>query len=109
MMGKVIDCHIHAVDKKDFELYKKHACADFFVNIRSIEVGRLFKPFDFEDFKDCKEMFFLDSLNLDRVEDELLRIELDLQKYERIIGLKIYIGYQSYYANDPKVYKIIFH
>ena len=54
---EIFDCHCHFVDKTDFELYKKTAIATKFLNIRSTNNPNLVKPYDFETFKDEKNMF----------------------------------------------------
>ena len=51
-------------------------------------------------------MYFLDSVDLDHVEDELKKIEKKKKKYPRIIGIKIYLGYQKYFANNEKIFKV---
>lgn len=104
---QLFDCHVHAVVKKDFEVYNKTSKATKWLNIRSIDIEELLKPYDFEEFQDIENMYFLDSVNLDKVEQELEKVEEDLQKYKRIVGVKIYLGYQHYYGNDKRVEKVI--
>lgn len=105
-MGNIIDCHLHVLNKQDFEMYKKTACANKFINIRGINIEEMLKPFKFEDFIDLENMYFLDSINLNNVDDELIRIANDLKKYPRILGIKIYLGYQRFYANDKKIMRV---
>lgn len=103
---EIFDCHCHFVDKKDFELYKKTAIATKFLNIRSTNNPNLVKPYNFETFKDEKDMFFTESVDLYNLEDELTRVEENLKNNNRIIGIKIYLGYQLFYANDEKIFKV---
>ena len=105
-MNKIIDCHLHVITKKDFEIYKKTSCADYFVNIRGLNIEEMLKPYKFEEFLDIDNMFFLDSVDLNFVDDELVRIEKDTEKYPKILGIKIYLGYQKFYANDKKIFKV---
>lgn len=106
-MKNIVDCHLHAITKDEFELYKKTSCADKFVNIRGLYIDEMLDPYDFEDFIDNRDMYFIDSVDLNDVDNELIKVENDIKKYPRIIGVKIYLGYQKYYANDERVYKVI--
>lgn len=103
---EIFDCHCHFVEKKDFELYKKTANATKFLNIRSTNNPNLIKPYNFETFKNEKDMFFTESVDLYNLEQELARVEKNLKNNNRIIAIKIYLGYQSFYANDEKIFKI---
>lgn len=103
---EIFDCHCHFVEKKDFELYKKTANATKFLNIRSINHPNLVKPYSFDIFKDEKNMFFTESVDLYNLEKELIRVEENLKNNNRIIAIKIYLGYQSFYANDEKIFKV---
>lgn len=102
----IIDCHCHFVEKKDFELYKKTASATKFLNMRSINNPSLVKPYNFETFKDEKNMFFTESVDLYNLEEELIRVEENLKNNDRIVAIKIYLGYQLFYANDEKIFKV---
>jgi predicted TIM-barrel fold metal-dependent hydrolase len=103
---KIVDCHMHTLNKKEFELYMKTSSASTFINIRGLYIEECLNPYDFEDFLDNKNMYFIDSIDLNDIDNELLKIEKDLKKYPRIIGIKIYLGYQKYYANDKRIYRI---
>lgn len=103
---EIFDCHCHFVEKKDFELYKKTANATKFLNIRSTNNPNLVKPYNFETFEDEKDMFFTESVDLYNLEDELTRVEENLKNNNRIVAIKIYLGYQPFYANDEKVFKV---
>jgi len=98
---------MHVTNRAEFDLYLKTACATHFINIRGIDDCALTctPPYD-TDLYEIKNMYFLEAVNLDDVNNELLRIENELQKYKRIVGIKIYLGYQQYYANDPKVFAV---
>ena len=102
----IVDCHIHALTKTEFNLYKKTACANKYINIRGLYIDEMLDPYDFEEFVDNGDMYFIDSVDLDDINNELNKIEMDLNKYPRIIAIKIYLGYQKYYANDEKIYKV---
>lgn len=106
MLEKIFDCHCHFVEKEDFELYKKTANATKFLNIRSTNNPNLVKPYNFETFEDEKDMFFTESVDLYNLEDEFKRVEENLKKNNRIVAIKIYLGYQYFYANDEKVFKV---
>ena len=102
----IVDCHMHTLTKKEFNLYKKTACANKYINIRGLYIDEMLDPYDFEEFVDNGDMYFIDSVDLDDINNELNKIEMDLNKYPRIIAIKIYLGYQKYYANDEKIYKV---
>lgn len=106
MKREIFDCHCHFVERKDFELYKKTAHATKFLNIRSTNNPNLIKPYEFETFKDVKNMFFTESVDLYNLEDELERVEENLKNNNRIVAIKIYLGYQPFYANDEKIFKV---
>lgn len=72
---EIFDCHCHFVEKEDFELYKKTANATKFLNIRSTNNSGLVKPYTFDTFKDEKDMFFTESVDLYNLEEELIRVE----------------------------------
>lgn len=102
----IVDCHIHALTKTEFNLYKKTACANKYINIRGLYIDEMLDPYDFEEFVDNGDMYFIDSVDLDDINNEMNKIETDLNKYPRIIAIKIYLGYQKYYANDEKIFKV---
>ena len=104
---KVFDCHLHALTKEDFDLYMKTACASKFINIRGLFIDEMLDPYNFEEFIENENMYFLDSVDLDDIENELAKIKNDISKYPRILGIKIYLGYQKYYANDTKIHKVV--
>lgn len=102
----IVDCHLHALTKEEFKTYMKTANANKFINIRGLTIDEMLEPYDFEEFIDNPNMYFLDSVDLDDIDKELTKIKEDIVKYPRIIGIKIYLGYQKYYANDNKIYKV---
>ena len=102
----IVDCHMHALTKDEFKLYSKTASANKFINIRGLYIDEMLDPYDFDEFIDNENMYFIDSVDLDDVDNELIKIEDDINKYPRIIAVKIYLGYQKYYANDKKIYKV---
>ena len=107
MKNEIFDCHCHFENKEDFELYKKTASATKFLNIRSTnDPGLGTKPYDFETFEDEENMFLTESVDLYNLENELKRVEENLKKNNKIIGIKIYLGYQAFYANDEKIVKV---
>ncbi len=103
---KIVDCHMHVLTKQDFKLYMKTSAANKFINIRGLTIDETLNPFDFEEFIDNDNMYFLDSVNLDEVDEYLCKIKQNIKKYPRILGIKIYLGYQKYYANDNKIFKV---
>ena len=107
MNSIIIDCHMHTITKEEFKVYLKTACASKFINIRGLYIDEMLNPYDFEEFIDNQDMYFLDSVDLNNLDSELIKIENDLQKYPRILGVKMYLGYQKYYANDIRIFKVV--
>lgn len=103
---RIVDCHMHALTKEEFNLYMKTACADKYINIRGLYIDEMLDPYNFEEFIDNDNMYFIDSVDLDDIDNELIKVEKDLNKYPRIIAVKIYLGYQKYYANDERIFKV---
>lgn len=103
---EIFDCHCHFVNKQDFELYKKTASATKFLNIKSTNSSGLVKPYSFDTFKNKCNMFFTESVDLYNLEEELIRVEENLKNNKRIVAIKIYLGYQSFYANDERIVKV---
>ena len=106
MEKEIFDCHCHFVDKEDFELYKKTASATKFLNIRSTNNSGLVKPYDFETFKDEENMFFTESVDLYKLDEELIRVEENLKNNKKIAAIKIYLGYQAFFANDQRIVEV---
>ena len=103
----IVDCHMHVLTKSEFDSYKKTACANKYINIRGLYIDEMLDPYDFEEFIDNDNMYFIDSVDLDDINNELDKIEKDINQYQRIIAIKIYLGYQKYYANDKRIFKIV--
>ena len=104
--NKIIDCHCHFITLDDFELYKKSSCATIYLNIRSITHNSLISAYDFNTFKNVDNMYLTEAIDLDHLESELIRVENNIQQNKKIIAIKIYLGYQHYYANDEKIKKV---
>lgn len=102
----IFDCHCHFVTIEDFELYKKTSPANKFLNIRSINHKVLVKPYNFDAFKGIENMYLTEAVDLNNLDDELIRVENNLKNNNKIIGIKIYLGYQAFYANDKKIKKV---
>lgn len=102
----IVDCHIHTLTKKELETYLKTSSANKFINIRGLYIDEMLDPYDFNEFIDNNDMYFLDSVDLNNIEDELIKVKKDITKYSRILGIKIYLGYQKYYANDERIHKV---
>jgi len=107
MQKDIVDCHMHVLTIDEFNLYKKTACANKFINIRGLYIDEMLDPYEFEEFIENDNMYFIDSVDLDDIDNELLKLEKDIHIYPRIIAVKIYLGYQKYYANDKKIDKVV--
>ena len=62
----IVDCHMHALTKEEFNLYMKTACADKYINIRGLYIDEMLDPYNFEEFIDkCIKAFNL--INFDNI------------------------------------------
>jgi len=105
-MRNILDCHCHFVTLEDFALYKKTSSANQFLNIKSIHHEVLVGIYNFDTFRDVEDMYLTEAVDLYNLEEELLRVERNLKKINKIVGIKIYLGYQPFYANDEKIRKV---
>ena len=103
----IVDCHCHFVTLADFELYKMTSSANKFLNIRAINHDILVKPYNFSVFKDIDNMYLTEAIDLTNIEEELIRIESSLKTISRIVGIKVYLGYQEFCANDERVLSVV--
>ena len=104
----IFDCHCHFVTLEDFEVYRKTSPALKYLNIRSINHEVLVKPYNFDVFIDIDNMYLTESIDLYDLNKELIRAEKNIKKYnKKIIAIKIYLGYQQFYANDYKIKEVV--
>ena len=71
----IVDCHMHVLTKDEFNLYKKTACASKYINIRGLYIDEMLDPYNFEEFMDNDNMYFIDSVDLDNLDNELVKSE----------------------------------
>jgi len=102
----IFDCHCHFVTLEDFAIYQKTSSATKFINIRAINHEVLVKPYDFNTFKDFDNMYLTEAVDLEKLDLELERVETNLKNNVKIVGIKIYLGYQPFYANDERIKKV---
>ena len=58
----IVDCHLHALTREEFSTYTKTAKATKFINIRGLTIDEMLDPYDFEEFVDNNDMYFIDSV-----------------------------------------------
>ena len=58
----IVDCHLHALTKEEFKTYMKTAIATKFINMRGLTIDEMLDPYDFEEFVDNDDMYFIDSV-----------------------------------------------
>ena len=87
----IVDCHMHTLTKEEFNLYMKTACANKYINIRGLYIDEMLDPYNFEEFIDNDNMFFIDSIDLDDLDNELIKVAKDFNKYPRMLMMKKYL------------------
>lgn len=102
---KVIDCHTHLQTDK---LIKEYFCNRNYYTIAMkspdslIGNGEVF----YETLKNCKNVFICECVDLYKdIAFQLKEIEKRLNNYN-IVGIKIYLGYQEFYADDKILYPV---
>lgn len=108
----IIDMHTHIYTKQMWESYKKRAGKneiDKVIVIPWYNKSIADEP-DIEDllkFTETEEkLFALGSIDMDADIKKQLAYHEDLLKQKRIVGIKLYPGYQHFYASDEKVFPI---
>lgn len=106
MKNRIIDCHTHLQTKELINEYFELNEQGYAISIRALDslIGNGLKFFD--EIKDENRIFVCDCIDAEiDISRQLLEIEARLKEYN-IVGIKIYTGYQSVFANDKKFYPI---
>lgn len=104
---KIVDCHTHAVDENIYNQLKKKKLLDAFVGIRCDTY-----VMEDESFYEmaCKDpnYYVLEKINVyEGIEYHFERIKKLYKKYpKKIIGIKLYPGYDPIYPDDERLYPI---
>ena len=106
-MKKIIDCHTHLQTKQLIEEYYKD-CKGFAIVMKALD--SLIGNGDdiYEEISHFDNIFLcecVDAFSKTSIEDQLKTIEQHLQQY-KIVGIKIYLGYQPIFADDKKLFTV---
>lgn len=109
----IVDCHCHLTNKRLYNEYKAKSYATKIITIRPIkilgqdmEVSNNEEQF-YELLMDKDDLFGIECIEYgENIEEQLERIQKRLETCKKIIGLKLYVGYQHFYANDPKIFEV---
>lgn len=117
---KRIDCHTHLQTKSLIDEYfanssraererERESSIDYYaIAIKALD-SLIGNGDDFYDaVKDYKNVFIcecIDAFSDVSIERQLEKIEENLKKYQTI-GVKIYLGYQPIFADDPKLFPV---
>ena len=104
-MNKIIDCHTHLQTKELIDEYFEKR-KGYAISIKALDslIG------NGDDFykatKDYKNIFICECIDaLEDINPQLKQIKENLKKY-RIVGIKIYLGYQPIFADDEKLFPV---
>ncbi|EKE11789.1 MAG: Amidohydrolase [uncultured bacterium] len=110
----IIDIHTHVCNKKIWKEYQKESggavekiIAIPYFDKNSQDIPRIPDVEELLEFTDSEpSIFSLGSINMDSdLESQLARHE-ELLREDRIVGIKLYTGYQYFYPHDEKVIRI---
>lgn len=106
----IIDNHTHINNKKSLNSYKKNS-KKIISKIISIPWYKKTKDqIDIEDLlkfiSDKPNIYALGAIDMDKPLEKQLSLHEKLLKDKKIVGIKLYPGYQYFYPSDPKVFEI---
>lgn len=99
----IIDCHTHIQTKELAEEYFKNRTG-YAITMKALDtlIGNGNQVYEMQEFNNIFLCECIDVFSNETIEAQLLRIEANLKKY-KIIGIKIYLGYQPIFADDSKL------
>lgn len=109
----IIDCHCHANTHKTYSQYIKKTHAKKTICIR--ELTRLVNDVGVNDveesfydlLKNHDNLHGIEEVEFGKdIEDQLKRIKKRLLSCKKIVGLKLYPGYEYFYPNNKKLFKV---
>ncbi len=107
----MVDCHCHVVTKRLYNEYKEKSQADKSICIRTIKIlsqdMEAKNPEDafYELLAEKNELFGVECIEYgEEIAPQLERIQKRLASCKKIVGLKLYVGYQHFYANNPEIF-----
>jgi len=102
----IIDIHTHIDKEKIYQQYLKKSKN----KVAKILVMEWLKSKDLEGLirfvESKKNLFVAAAINFNKDISQQLESREKLFKENKIIGIKLYPGYQHFYASDPKIYPI---
>lgn len=104
---KIIDCHTHAVNQEVYDQLKSKNLLDAFVGIRCDSYMMEDEEFYEMANKDPK-YYVLEKINVyEGIEYHFERIKKLYEKHpNKIIGIKLYPGYDPIYPDDERLYPV---
>lgn len=102
-MRKIIDCHTHLQSKELVDEYFKNR-KGYAITLKALDnlIGNGDAIYIVNKFDNIFLCECIDAFSNTSIEDQLCEIKKKLSKY-KIIGIKIYLGYQPIFANDKKL------
>ncbi len=104
---KIIDCHTHLQTKELINEYNLNG--NYAISIKALKslIGNGNKFY--RAVNDFDNIFIVECIDANKsIRKQLNKIEKRLKRINKIVGIKIYLGYQSIYANDEKLYPIYY-
>ena len=105
--GYIFDCHTHAVDKEIYQECKSQEALKGFLGIRCDTY-----VMDDEEFYQMANQdpnyYVLEKINVyEGIDEHFKRIKALYAKYpDKIVGIKLYPGYDPIYPNDKRLYPV---
>lgn len=105
-MKKIIDCHTHLQNKELINEYFKNR-EGYAITLKALDslIGNGDEIYSIDEFDNIFLCECIDAFSDITIEEQLLNIKKKLNKY-KIIGIKIYLGYQPIFANDKKLMSV---
>ncbi len=109
----IVDCHCHVITKRLYNEYRERSHATKSICIRTIgilsqdmEANNSESSF-YELLAEKKELFGVECIEYGQdIKKQLNRIEKRKANCKKIVGLKLYTGYQHFYPNDPEIFEV---
>lgn len=107
-MKKIIDCHTHLQTKELIKEYFKRSDNAYAITMKALDclIGNGDKIY--QEIKNCKQIFLcesIDAFSQISITEQLRIIKKHMANFQ-IIGIKIYLGYQAIFADDPKLFEV---
>lgn len=109
----IVDCHCHLTNKRLYDEYKEKSYATKIISIRPIKIlsndmeVSTSENWFYELLKEKDDLYGVECIEYgEDIKAQLQRISGRMENCKKIIGIKLYVGYQHFYANDPEIFDV---